>query len=389
MKTLEDESDDDFEDVLDEEDDGEEEDGNESKMNEVTLEMKKEIEKKKKIFESYLDARRRTGLLYNRVQMIDEKLYTKIHVDFLEDEAYLKYRREMLNTTGAPGLYYYGKEGYWKNEHMEQQVNEVIDIYEVLHPNHQIVFEFDHSMNHLKFAEDAIKANKLRVKFGCNEQKIRPTKIISEECIGPANKRILNVGDIQSFYYDKCSKTPNYPNHVPEEWIGKNKELSQLLWERGLYNPYEMRCKGDMEKVFMNLPDIKSEKCILEKVIIERGHIMILSPKCHCELAGNGIEYCWAYSQEVFIKSGEKNSSNLENKVMESLSKDILTLELIWKFERKARDYMRMYWYIKEHPNVKITELKQFENLRKHMKTYRCHRDIAKLERNYIRHVND
>ena len=48
---------------------------------------------------------------------------------------------------------------------------------------------------------------------------------------------------------------------------------------------------GDL--VLRQRADFKAEKTDLEKLFISRGHILVITPKCHPELAGQGIEYDW------------------------------------------------------------------------------------------------
>ena len=40
-------------------------------------------------------------------------------------------------------------------------------------------------------------------------------------------------------------------------------------------------------------PNFRAEKTALQHVVESRGHVLAMSPKGHCELAGCGIEYDW------------------------------------------------------------------------------------------------
>lgn len=48
------------------------------------------------------------------------------------------------------------------------------------------------------------------------------------------------------------------------------------------------------------LPDFANEKTALQHTVESRGHILLLSPKCHPEVAGVGIEYSWGMSKSKF-----------------------------------------------------------------------------------------
>jgi hypothetical protein len=53
----------------------------------------------------------------------------------------------------SPGLQYVSdgknKDGSWTYDTFSKQVSELLDVDEILHPQHQIVIEVDHSTNHL------------------------------------------------------------------------------------------------------------------------------------------------------------------------------------------------------------------------------------------------
>ncbi|CAN0378133.1 unnamed protein product, partial [Ectocarpus sp. 13 AM-2016] len=92
-------------------------------------------------------------------------------------------------------------------------------------------------------------------------------------------------------------------------------------------------------------PDFKQEKSALQHVVESRGHILIMSPKCHPELAGVGIEYAWGKAKlEVRRKLNDENPKKLEENMLKALSTEtILTLTRIRRFARRTRDYRRTY----------------------------------------------
>jgi len=211
--------------------------------------------------------------------------------------------------------------------------------------------------------------------------------------------------------------------------VGKPKGLKQILWERGLYvdgmlthqtDTVAMRKlmdggEGlpehlDMKRVLARQPDFLAEKCALQQMIEDRGHIFLKSPACHPEIAGYGIEYCWGYSSTIFRKINDCTAANLEKNVGIALSNENLTLERVWKYSRRTRDYMRMYYKLAEslEDNPQLTEgisHKFYEENRNKIKLesrklvcppivddflrhcgrqYSYHRNVAEIESNFI-----
>ena len=77
-----------------------------------------------------------------------------------------------------------------------------------------------------------------------------------------------------------------------------------MLWERGWYVDGMSTTARDpeknMEQVLGGLPDFKNERTALQHTVEKRGHILVLSPKFHPEVAGVGIEYSWGMSKLKF-----------------------------------------------------------------------------------------
>ena len=183
------------------------------------------------------------------------------------------------------------------------------------------------------------------VGYGGNQRRMIPSKIVSENYLGNG-ERILQVGDTQHFQFEESSEGPfdlkdaHLLKETREEqimingiitlrriegWLGKSKGMKQILWERGLWNPRMKKNESESEK----------EKKRLEgKALLPEELDMV---QCHPELAGNDIEYAWGFSSSIFRRSNSVNGQNLEEKVEAAR-----TIERIWKFERKARDYMSM-----------------------------------------------
>ena len=69
----------------------------------------------------------------------------------------------------------YGEDGYWTSEHLIQQLlDRALPIFNLLHPDCVGLWIFDNSQNHLKMADDALRASKLNLgDGGKNTPKVR------------------------------------------------------------------------------------------------------------------------------------------------------------------------------------------------------------------------
>jgi hypothetical protein len=278
----------------------------------------------------------------------------------------------------------------------------------VVYPKCQLLLEVDQSSGHMKYEDDALMPSRLNVSWGGEQPKMRDSQILSQDSLGNQSPRMVEVGEIQKMYFDEESAGPFYqhnPNSnkydqpysameiaemqsrsrsnkpVPtmrKGWLNQPKGLKQILWERGLY--VNGMNKSQMQHCLSNCPDFKNEKIGIQKLLESRGHILIVSPKCHPELAGSGIEYCWGMADMIFRSIGKKQSTNVEQHIEHVLGNEVLTLERVWKYERRARDYMRLYEKMGENLNNEKPKYHEIEELRKMEKKYRNHRSISRTD---------
>ena len=69
-----------------------------------------------------------------------------------------------------------------------------------------------------------------------------------------------------------------------------------------------------------------------------------LTPKCHPEIAGRGVEYSWGYGKLRFRRDfNDAIAKNLKSNVMNSLDRKVITVNRSRKFARKAREYKLTY----------------------------------------------
>ena len=343
----------------------------------------------------------------------------------------------------SPGVRFldYGKnkEGYWDAAMMETQVSDIMDVFEHLYPNHQLLLKIDWSSGHSKMKEDGLHADNMNAKYGGKQSKLRPS-VLTEGCVGTApavakwvehgvqtvRDMRLKVGDTQVFVFQpsdpppfNCPTAPRHDTHntakpnklvtprkkkgqaqpepaqtVPniiEGYVGKAKGTAQILWERGLY---DARMKLDaptiikdavghvvtipsMRQVLSACPDFLNEKTSMQELVESRGHILCMTPKYHPELAGVGIEFSWGRAKYMFRKEiNDFKATNLKANVMRALSTQGDGAVLPLALVRRYARRARDYLRAyAANPGPK--EFKMIEKMKQHQKT---HRSIFDLE---------
>ena len=156
---------------------------------------------------------------------------------------------------------------------------------------------------------------------------------------------------------------------VKQGWLGKPKGMLQVLWERGFIDPdisVEQRWNKYPEKglkdnlgqvipgtalkeIIANLKDFAEEKTLLQTKAESRSTadcqiMLIRSPKCHPELAGEGIEYDWAGVKNHYRCSAPKKKKDAKG-FRELVNKSLESIDFGQRisFSAKARQYMLAY----------------------------------------------
>ena len=81
------------------------------------------------------------------------------------------------------------------------------------------------------------------------------------------------------------------------------------------------------------------------------GVRVVMTPKAHPELAGQGIEYSWGYAKLCFrrmntARTSKEKAQALEKNILVTTATEgvhTLNIERVRKFVRKARDYKLVY----------------------------------------------
>ena len=162
--------------------------------------------------------------------------------------------------------------------------------------------------------------------------------------------------------------------------------MRQVLWERGLHvdgmsTGANVAPHMRLDTVLSNQPDFRGEKLALTHLVVSRGHIALLSPKCHPEVAGVGIEYSWGMSKMKFRREiNDEVPKNLQHNIVKPICpRKILTTERVRRFARRARDYCRSYLVLDMVGSIDSQEI-----IEKMRKTQKAHRNIIDMEPDFL-----
>ena len=353
----------------------------------------------------------------------------------------------------SPGLEFldYGKnkDGYWGYAHMEKQLLNVLDAYEFLDPDMQVVMEIDHSSGHAKQREDGLHVSNMNVKYG-GKQRVLRDSIMIEGCLGPEEAKMyfadgkwstefsegatcvdlkLKIGDTQTSTFAVGAPPPFYDWDAPREntvvkskrsrkacegegispsgdgedaaagaapaprekmkegYERKAEGVKQYLWERGWWkagmsSAAKVSDDKNVNKVLQALPDFKNEGTALQHIVESRGHILLLSPKCHPEVAGVGIEYSWGFSKQKFRRVyNDEVPKHLHANIAKSMcTEKHLTIGRVRRFARRTRDYCRAYRDLA----LRGVVAKSKDMIEKMRNRQKAHRNILDMEIGFL-----
>ena len=274
-----------------------------------------------------------------------------------------------------------------------------------------MLVEIDWSAGHSKHRDGALNAKAMSVKYGGAQPKMRATTIErAEGFLGPDS--VLKVGDVQSMIFEESDGPPHFEPDAPphdtetkEGYVGRPKGLKQVLWERGLHvdgmigtiekddkkgrdqslsmthvsSEHDCaRLTHGVVQVLANCWDFATELTAFQELMISHGHLAEMSPKCHPELAGVGVEYSWGKSKMYFRRHTDHIAKHLHANIEESMAPNILTLLRVRRYARKARSYRRAY-------ETSITAMSKV-NIEKIVKMHKCHRAADDFDFAFINH---
>ncbi len=92
--------------------------------------------------------------------------------------------------------------------------------------------------------------------------------------------------------------------------------------------------------------DFVEEESMLQSIANDLGARVDRTPKCHCKLAREGIEYAWACSKNKYcliLLENRRGKEKFINTVRLCISRHHITREHAQKFAKQARRYIMGY----------------------------------------------
>jgi len=143
---------------------------------------------------------------------------------------------------------------------------------------------------------------------------------IEPACLGPYPKT-LKVGDVQTMTFGEDDNGPfDYVKYERKHWLDQNGNILPQ---------FELDAKKFLlTDLLSECPDFKYEKSAMQKLAEElskrhqRKIELLISPKYHCKLAGEGIEYGWGLFKNIidglnmWIRKEDKNSQAVSRNVL-------------------------------------------------------------------------
>ena len=105
---------------------------------------------------------------------------------------------------------------------------------------------------------------------------------------------------------------------------------------------------------------------------------MLTSPKHHCQLAGEGVEFSWGFMKRNYRNLGlnEKNTKEKFNKAVRS-SVELVSVENLIMFAGRCRRYMVTYLNFEKEDQQNIT----FDMIEKYTRQLKTHRNVSDIEK--------
>ena len=148
-------------------------------------------------------------------------------------------------------------------------------------------------------------------------------------------------------------------SEIAEGCVGKPKGALQVLYERGWIDPNNIKqytadgkkINGKVEfsirALMKQQQDFMGEVTLLQYHAKQMGVSLDRTPKCHPEIAGEGIEYAWAIGKLHYRQSpikDKRSKSSFWDLVRKSTDPSgELNIDRIRLCSKKARSYMKLY----------------------------------------------
>jgi hypothetical protein len=148
--------------------------------------------------------------------------------------------------------------------------------------------------------------------------------------------------------------------------------MIEYLYRRGFIDPSAQKApsKDECTEILESLTDFKTELTLLQTIGRAIGLEVVMTPICHCEIAGRGVEYGWGVSKLDFRKINTGESKRTREFIEKSF--ELLTIEVMRKLHRKAREYKLAYKILMEAQEggsgTKTLAMKKIETMKDSIK---------------------
>lgn len=197
-------------------------------------------------------------------------------------------------------------------------------------------------------------------------------------------------------------------------WVGKAKGMLQVLYERGWIDESKLHLYSEkgrtnqldedgkvreefkpfvLRTLLSNCRDFKEEKSAMEVLMDKLSSKgtpsveLLTTPKYHCELAGEGIEYSWGMGK-YYYRNLPLETKNSKSKFIESvrLSVTHISIENVIRFAGKSRRYMLAYH---EYDNRDLDDPKAltYKEIERFVKKSKCHKNVSDQDTAYLARV--
>jgi hypothetical protein len=199
---------------------------------------------------------------------------------------------------------------------------------------------------------------------------------------------------------------------IKHGWCNQPKDALQLLYERGFIDPslpnpekyytIKGRKKRDgsldlstsLTYLLNLLPDFQDEETMLMVYGKQMGVSVDRPPKCHLEMAGEGIEYVWAGSKQAFRLTPltlQRNKKGFHAFLVRNCL-DEKTLNLIYmrKCTAHARRYMLAYHSLAKNATTSAgnkDEKVGFDLIQSLVKKHKSHRNITDSDSFFVKNM--
>ena len=144
-----------------------------------------------------------------------------------------------------------------------------------------------------------------------------------------------------------------------------------------------------MIEILSRCPDFQDELTKLRWVASQLGVIVERTPKCHPELAGEGIEYAWGFAKAYYRSvpmEHKKKYDEFKETVRKCVSRELLTIDRIRSFSRRARRYIVTYFVLHQKrsreneqntsENSNVPYSFPLEDIEKLVRKFKTHRSV-------------